>query len=529
MLAGECDIPFFHRLQGLNVTDISPSAAPAPAASHPGPTAADSPVKASQKLGLLPMTLLVIGAMVGGGAFNLPQNMAQHAGLGAVALGWLISGLGIFLVARTFQVLADVRPDLTSGIYMYARQGFGKYAGFQIAWGYWLSSVFGNVGFAVLLMDTLNYFFPPYFKGGNTWQAIVVGSLVFWVMNYLVLRGVRNAAALNVIGTCAKFVPIALFIGVLAVSLDAGLLTRDFWGRLAEHANAATAPGSVLAQVKSTMLVTLWVFIGIEGAVVMSGRSDARTVGRATLLGFLLTLLLYVLISVLPFGIMTQAQLAVIAPPSMAHILGAVVGKWGEYFVNGGVLISILSSWLVWTMLMAELPWAAARDGTYPSVFARTNGNGSASFSLWASTGAMQAMMLLVYFSDNAWNVMLSITGVMILPAYLGSTGFLWKLLATGQYPASATIGRKAALACGVLGTLYGLWLVYAAGLEFMIAGAVFFALGNIVFIWARKEHAPGEPVFTRVELAVAVLLTALGAIALWMLFTNRLTQVLSA
>lgn len=485
-----------------------------------------TPDPAAHKLNLFSMTLLVIGAMVGGGAFNLPQNMAQHAGLGAIAIGWLISGLGIFLLARTFQALADVRPDLTSGIYTYARQGFGKYAGFQIAWGYWLSSAFGNVGFAVLLMATLNYFFPPYFEGGNTWLAILVGSGVCWIMNWLVLRGIKSTASLNVIGTIAKFVPILVFIAVLVVSLQAGLFTTDFWGSLSGNLADGASMGSVLTQVKSTMLVTLWVFIGIEGAVVMSDRSDAKTVSRATLLGFLMTVLLYVLISVLPFGVFSQAQLAAIAPPSMASILGSIVGKWGEYLVNAGVLISLLSSWLVWTMLLAELPWAAAKDGTFPKVFARTADNGAASFSLWVSTGVMQATMILVYFSDNAWNVMLSITGVMILPAYIGATGYLWRLLATGQYPATAKIRKAPALISSVLGTLYGCWLVYAAGLEYMIAGTIFFAIGNLVFIWARRENAPGEPVFTRAELAVALILVALACIAVWMLFTGRLTQV---
>ena len=124
---------------------------------------------------MIAMTLLVISAMVGGGAFNLPQNMAQSASLGAVLIAWLVSGVGVFFLARTFQVLSDIKPELTAGIYTYSRSGFGKYAGFQVAWGYWLSSAFGNVGFGVLLMDTLNYFFPPYFKGGNTWQAILLG------------------------------------------------------------------------------------------------------------------------------------------------------------------------------------------------------------------------------------------------------------------------------------------------------------------------------------------------------------------
>lgn len=481
---------------------------------------------ATHKLGMVSMTLLVIGAMVGGGAFNLPQNMAQHAGLGAVLIAWLVSGLGIFCLARTFQVLAEIKPDITAGIYMYSRQGFGKFAGFQVAWGYWLSSAFGNVGFAVLLMDTLNYFFPPYFKGGNTWLAIVIGSSVFWILNWLVLRGVKSASALNVIGTIAKFVPIAVFIGVVAVSVKAGLFTSDFWGNVSDNAAGGKPLGNLLEQVKSTMLVTLWVFIGIEGAVVMSDKSDAKTVSRATLLGFFVTLLLYVLISVLPFGIMTQAQLSVIAPPSMAAILGSIVGKWGEYFVNAGVLISVLACWLVWTMLVAELPWAAAKDGTFPKAFAVTNKKGSASVSLWVSTAVMQAVMILMYFSNNAWNVMLSITGVMILPAYIGATGFLWKVMANGSYPATAKTAKTTALVTSILGTVYGFWLVYAAGLEYMIAGAVFFALGNLVFIWARKEHAPKEPVFKLIELIVACALVVLGVVAMWMLFSGHLTQV---
>ncbi len=494
--------------------------------SKPGPTTGSSSNKDTKKLGIVAMTLLVIGAMVGGGAFNLPQNMAQHAGLGAVLIAWLISGLGIFFLARTFQVLADIKPDLTAGIYTYSRLGFGKYAGFQIAWGYWLSAAFGNVGFAVLLMDTLNYFFPPYFKGGNTWLAILLGSVMFWVMNWLVLRGVKSASALNVIGTIAKFVPIVVFIGFVAVSMKAGLFTTDFWGNVSDNVAGTKPLGSLLAQVKSTMLVTLWVFIGIEGAVVMSDRSDAKTVSRATLIGFFVTVLVYVLISVLPFGVMSQAQLSVIAPPSMAAVLGSIVGKWGEYFVNGGVLISVLAVWLVWTLLVAELPWAGAKDGTYPKVFAKTNKNGSASVSLWVSTAVMQAMMILVFFSNNAWNVMLSITGVMILPAYIGATGFLWKLMATGQYPTTAKIGKTTALVSSVLGTVYGLWLIYAAGLEYMLAGTVFFALGNLVFIWARKEHSPNESIFTKIELVVGVALVILGVLAMWMLFSGRLTQV---
>jgi arginine:ornithine antiporter/lysine permease len=491
------------------------------------PMAAATPATAgAHKLGLVALTLLVVSAMVGGGVFNLPQNMAQSAGLIAVLASWVISGLGVFFLARTFQVLSDIKPELKAGIYAYSRQGFGRYAGFQIAWGYWLSSAFGNVGFGVLLMDTMNYFFPPLFKGGNTWEAVLGASVVFWVMNWLVLRGVKSASALNVIGTVAKFIPILVFIAVVLIAMKAGIWTSAFWGNVASHVQGSAPLGSMLNQVRSTMLVTLWVYIGIEGAVVMSDKSDAKTVGRATLIGFLVTTVLYVLVSVLPFGLESQAQLSALAPPSMAAIMGSVVGNWGTYFVNLGVVISILSSWLVWTLLVAELPWAGAKDGTYPKIFATTNRNGTASVSLWVSTAIMQAMMILVYFSNNAWNVMLSITGVMVLPAYIGSTGYLWKLIATGKYPAGAQISKIQALVSSIIATIYGVWLVYAGGLQYMLCGSVFFALGNIVFIWSRREHAPREFPFTKTELAVAVAVVVLGVLALWMLFTGNLKQV---
>lgn len=499
-----------------------------PASSQPSGSGPGAEASSSGKLGLIALTLLVISAMVGGGVFNLPQNMAQSASLVAVVVAWVISGLGVFFLARTFQVLADVKPELTAGIYAYSRQGFGKYAGFQIAWGYWLSSAFGNVGFGVLLMDTMNYFFPPYFKGGNTWEAVIGASAIFWIMNWLVLRGLKGASVLNVIGTIAKFIPIVVFIAVVAIAMKAGMWSSAFWNNVATNTAAAKPLGGLLDQIRGTMLVTLWVFIGIEGAVVMSNKSDAKTVSRATLLGFLITTALYVLVSVLPFGVMTQAALAKLAPPSMAAILGSLVGQWGAYFINAGVVIAILSCWLVWTLLVAELPWAGAKDGSYPQVFARTNKSGAASVSLWVSTAVMQVMMILVYFSDNAWNVMLSITGVMILPAYVGSTGYLWKLIATGQYPGSARVGKIQALTVSILGTVYGLWLVYAAGLQYMIAGAVFFALGNLVFIWARREHAPHEFPFKMAELIVAVVLIALAVLALWMMFTGRLPEVYS-
>ncbi len=475
------------------------------------------------KLGVIGLASIVISSMVGGGVFSLPQNMAAGASAGAVLLAWVITGIGMYFIANTFSVLSRVKPDLTAGIYMYAREGFGPYMGFTIGWGYWLCQIFGNVGYAVITMDALNYFFPPYFAGGNNLLSIVCGSRLIWVFNFVVLRGVRQAAVLNVIGTIGKLVPLLLFCLILLFCFHLDKFDFNFWGKIAESGKTL---GSLPAQLKSTMLVTLWAFIGIEGAVVLSSRAKSQSaVSKATFLGFLGCLVIYIGLSVLPFGFLTQEEIASVANPSTAGVLEKVVGPWGAWMMNIGLLVAVLSSWLAWTMIAAEIPAAAAENGTFPKQFAVQNKNGSPSVSLWVTSFLMQLAIFLVYFSNNAWNTMLSITGVMVLPAYLASTAYLWKLTEDGEYAKISPKGRAAALITSTLGTAYALWLVYAAGLKYLFLAVIFLALGIPVFIWARKQKKDASPVFTRGEVAVVTLLV-IAAVAAVYVFSRGLVSI---
>lgn len=286
------------------------------------PAAASSAASGKPKsgLGVLALASIVISSMIGGGIYSLPQNMAAGASAGAVLLAWVITGFGVFFIANTFRILSTVKPDLTAGIYMYSREGFGPYVGFTIGWSYWLCQICGNVGYAVITMDALNYFFPPYFAGGNNLLSIIGGSVLIWGFNFLVLRGIKQATVINIIGTIAKIVPLILFILILLFVFQFSKFDFNFWG---EQIATRAKLGGLSAQIKSTMLVTLWAFIGIEGAVVMSKHaSSPKAVGRATVLGFLGCLIIYILLSLLPFGYMTQAELAAIPNPSTARRFG---------------------------------------------------------------------------------------------------------------------------------------------------------------------------------------------------------------
>ncbi|MBR3675611.1 MAG: amino acid permease [Alphaproteobacteria bacterium] len=473
----------------------------------------------AQGLGVWALAAIVVSSMIGGGIYSLPQNMAAGASAGAVLLAWIITGIGVYFIANTFRILSAAKPDLTAGIYMYSRAGFGPFIGFTIGWSYWLCQICGNVGYAVITMDALNYFFPPYFAGGNNLISIIGGSILIWGFNWLVLRGIKQATIINLIGTVAKIVPLLIFIVIVAIMFRFSRFEFDFWG---DSSFSAAKLGSLSTQIKSTMLVTLWAFIGIEGAVVMSKHAKSpKTVGRATFLGFSGCLLIYVLLSLLPYGIMRQEQLAAIANPSTAGVLEVLVGRWGAWLMNIGLLISVLTSWLAWTMVTAQIPQAAAENGTFPQAFAKENEHHAPSVSLWVTSSLMQIFMLLVYFSNNAWNTMLSITGVMVLPAYFASCAYLWKICEDHEYPTGFYIRRSQALISAIIGAIYALWLIYAAGLQYLLLAVIFMVVGIPVYIWAKKEHDREHCAFTVGEMIVAGFMIAVAVFAVYAFMTG--------
>ena len=184
---------------------------------------------APSKLTLLPLTALVVGSMVGGGVFNLPSDMSKGASPGAILIGWLITGVGMLMLAFVYQRLAIRKPELNAGPYAYAKAGFGSFVGFNSAWGYWLCAFLANVAYAVAIFSALSSFFPV-FEGGNNFASIAGASICLWLIHALVLRGIKQAAFVNVVTTIAKLVPLFLFVLLGIVAFNWDKFAFDFWG-----------------------------------------------------------------------------------------------------------------------------------------------------------------------------------------------------------------------------------------------------------------------------------------------------------
>ncbi len=139
-----------------------------------------------------------------------------------------------------------------------------------------------NTSYWVLIMATTSALFPA-LGAGDTVLAVICSSIGVWLFFYLIMRGVKEAAIINRIATFAKIVPILVFILVALIAFKADVFTGNFWGGDGNYSWT-----SLFEQAKGTMLITVFVFLGIEGASVYSRFARKREdVGRATVIGFL--------------------------------------------------------------------------------------------------------------------------------------------------------------------------------------------------------------------------------------------------
>ncbi|NUS28296.1 MAG: amino acid permease [Streptomyces sp.] len=460
-------------------------------------TKTESPPAA--KLSLPTLTTMVVGSMVGAGVFSLPRRFAQETGVAGALIAWAVAGTGMLMLAFVFQTLAVRRPDLDAGVYAYAKAGFGEYLGFFSAFGYWASACVGNVTYWVLIMSTIGAIAPA-LGDGDTVLAVVLSSVGLWLFFALISRGVKEAAAINRIVTVAKVVPIIVFVILALFYLKPSVFADNFAG--ADYA------GSLFNQVKGTMLATVFVFLGVEGASVYSRHARRREdVGRATILGFVSVFAIFASVTIVSYGLMPMAEIAELRQPSMAEVLEHAVGTWGKVFVSVGLIVSVLGAYLAWTLMAAEVLYVAAKDDDMPRFLKRATAADVPVPALVMSTVLSQIVLVVTLFSDDAFNFALDLTSALTLIPFLLAAAFAVKI---------GWGGPRGRLAIATLATVYTAFLIYAAGLKFVLVSFIIYAPATVLFVMARREQrrrlfSPRELVILAASVAGAVL----GVVAL--------------
>ncbi len=450
-----------------------------------------------KKMSLSGLIGLIITTIIGAGIFNLSKEMALVSSPGGVIVGWLITGIGMGTLAFAMQGLNQLKPELESGIFSYARAGFGDYMGFNSAWGYWLSTLIKNAAYGTLMFAALSYFFP-FFEDGQNMYSIVAATILLWLIHWNVLQGAGNMERLNTLILIMKLLPILIFLIAAITAFKYDIFNRDFWGNLQENANL----GLVFPQVKNTMLVTVFSFVGLESAVAFSGKAEKRSdVGKATLFGFAAVTLIYVLVTVLSFGIMSRQELQNLPNPALAYILERIIGKPGAIIVNLGVIMSIFGAWVSSTMLAEEVVYQSSHQGLFPQFFNQRNEKLVSVPSLTLSNLIIQVFFISFLLIPDAYSNLTKFASASILISYT----------CIGMYYLKVILKRSEShkilqIIVGLLSSLYMLWLIYASGSQFMALTIISLFPGSIMYIITRIYHQ--QSVFKGFEWILFLLLS---------------------
>ncbi|MBB6412845.1 basic amino acid/polyamine antiporter [Mesorhizobium sangaii] len=473
--------------------------------------------KSEQKLSLFALIAMVVGSMIGAGIFNLPGRFATATGPFGAIIAWMIAGTGMYMLARVFQALAEKKPDIDSGIFAYAKAGFGDYMGFLSAFGYWLGSCLGNVFYWVLIGSTLGRFFPEIFGDGSTATAIIVSLVGIWAFHFMILRGVEQATFINSVVTVAKIVPIIVAILAMAFAFNYTQFSENFLG------GVGMPEKTLVAQVRDTMLITVFVFLGIEGASVYSRFAQKRSdVGTATILGFVGVTGLMVAITLLPYATAPRSAIAGVQQPSLAGALELVVGHWGAVFISIGVLVSVLGAYLAWSLICAEVLFAAAKSQDMPKLFAAQNGNRVPANALWLTNIVVSLFIISTFWSRDAFNVMLDMTSVTALLPYLLVAGYGMLIARRGEGYETSPGERGRDQLFAWIAVVYTLIMFVAAGLKYVLLVAVLFVPGTVLYLWARREQ--NARFFTSVELIIFAVTLVAGLAGFVGLLTGAIT-----
>ncbi len=412
--------------------------------------------------------------MVGSGIFFLPVSLAFYGSISL--LGWIISGLGAIILALVFARLSILIPK-AGGPYAYSRAGFGDFAGFLVAWGYWTSIMCTNAGISVAFTSYLLDFFPE-FQSPIISVAVCLGAI--WVTTGINTQGTNKSGSVQLITTLLKLVPLIL-VGLV------GLFYMNYDNFVPLNVSSESNIDAVTASVT----LTLFAFLGVESATVPAGdvKNPAVNIPRATIYGTLIVTIVYLLSTFSLMGLLNPSELQTSNAP-FSDAASLLWGPVGRYVVGAGAIISSFGALNGWVLLQGQISKALAEDKMFPEVFKRTNYRGAPVIGLIIGSIFVSLLVLSNYTKGLASMY----TSLILLGTFLAIIPYLFCAFVEAMHWFGKTENFSSArltksLVIGFAAFVFAIWAVTGAGQESVFYGFLLLMAGIPFYVWAKPHR----------------------------------------
>ena len=424
-----------------------------------------------QKIGLITTTSLVVGNMIGVGIFVLPAVLSNYGSISL--LGWVFTAVGALILAKIFSNFSKIIVSKSGGPYVYSKAGFGDFIGFLVAWGYWIACWVGNGAIAIAIIGAASFFVPE--LATNSILSVSLGLTLIWIFTWINSRGIKESGRVQLVTTVIKILPL-IFIIVFGL----------FFFKLENFPSFNLTGESNFSTLSAVATLTLYAFLGIECATIPAGNIEnpEKTIPRATMLGAIITTVLYILGTVVLFGIL-PLDILQNSPAPFAEAAKIMGGDYGGYFVAIGVLISGIGVLNGWILVTGQISMATAKDDLFPDFFKKENKKG-APVNGFVIGGILSSIVMLMNYSEGLVEQFEFIVQLTVLVALMP---YLFTAASYALIVIEKKLHTKSWVKTFVLSTLgfsYSLWAIYGSGADTVYYGFLLLLLGIPVYIYMK-------------------------------------------
>lgn len=432
--------------------------------------------KKTQKIGLIAAIALVVGNMIGAGIFVLPSALAAYGSISI--LGWIFSAAGALILAKIFSNFSKIIVNKSGGPYAYSKAGFGDFVGFLVAWGYWISIWITNGAIAIAIVGALSFFIPT-LKETPTY-ALSLGLAFIWIFTWINSKGVKQSSRIQIITTILKILPL-LFV----------ILVGIFFFRIENFPDFNLTGDNHFGTLSIVATLTLYAFLGIESATIPAAniKNPEVTIPKATMIGTLISTIIYILGTVVLFGILPISVFQD-SPAPFAEAAKYIGGDYAGYFVAGGAAIAAIGALNGWILIMGQIPMATAQDNLFPRLFKKENRNGVPIMGLVIGS-VLSSLVLLMNYTGGLvkqfeFMILLSTLAVLV-PYVFTAASYALVVLDTKLN----TKNRIQTFVLSGLGFAFSIWAIYGSGKDTVFYGFLLLLLGVPFYVlmkWNQKK-----------------------------------------